>query len=88
MLVIATPETIEVRRMVQVARTLNPQIAVALRSHNAEEAALLASEGAGSVFVGEDALATAMVRHVEEVFAARPAAAQNASTSNDERRQT
>jgi CPA2 family monovalent cation:H+ antiporter-2 len=70
MLVIATPKTIEVRQMVETARALNPGIAVVLRSHNAEEAELLASEGAGRVFVGEEALATAMVRHVAEVVGA------------------
>ena len=73
MLVIATPETIEVRQMVQVARTLNPRIAVVLRSHNAEEADLLTSEGAGRVFVGEDTLATAMVGHVESMLEGRDA---------------
>ncbi|HEX2540706.1 MAG TPA: YbaL family putative K(+) efflux transporter [Caldimonas sp.] len=65
MLVIATPETIEVRQMVQTARTLNPSIEVAVRSHNSEEAALLEAEGTGRVFVGESELAAAMSRHVE-----------------------
>ena len=41
MLVIATPETLEVRQMVETARTLNPDIEVVVRSHNEEEAALL-----------------------------------------------
>ncbi len=66
LLVIATPETIDVRQMVQAARALNPQIAVALRSHNSEEAALLESEGTGRVFVGESELALAMSSHVIE----------------------
>jgi CPA2 family monovalent cation:H+ antiporter-2 len=64
MLVVATPETIEVRKMAEVARTLNPPIAVAVRSHNSEEAALLEAEHTARVFVGEDELATAMVAHV------------------------
>jgi len=71
MLVVATPETIEVRQMVRVARTLNPGIAVVLRSHNVEEADLLTSEGAGRVFVGEDTLATAMIRYVVSVVEGR-----------------
>jgi CPA2 family monovalent cation:H+ antiporter-2 len=66
MLVIATPETIEVRQMVQTARALNPSIEVAVRSHNSEEAALLEAEGTGRVFVGESELAAAMSRHVED----------------------
>jgi CPA2 family monovalent cation:H+ antiporter-2 len=69
MLVIATPETIEVRQMAQTARTLNPSIEIAVRSHNVEEAALLAAEGTGRVFVGENELAGAMARHVAETVA-------------------
>jgi CPA2 family monovalent cation:H+ antiporter-2 len=63
-LVIATPESILVRSMVQTARTLNPGIEVIVRSHNAQEAALLESDGAGTVFVGERELARAMAGFV------------------------
>jgi CPA2 family monovalent cation:H+ antiporter-2 len=66
-LVIATPETIHVRKMVGIARTLNPAIQIVVRSHNVEEAKLLESEGAGKVFVGESELASSMVRHVLEL---------------------
>ena len=66
-LVIATPETIHVRKMVDIARTLNPAIQIVVRSHNVEEAQLLESEGAGKVFVGESELASSMVRHVLEL---------------------
>ena len=44
MLVIATPQTVEVRQMVETARALNPDIEVAVRSHNDEEAQLLQRE--------------------------------------------
>ena len=60
-LVIATPETIQVRKMVETARTLNPEISVVVRSHNAEEAARLENDGSGTVFVGETELAKSMV---------------------------
>jgi len=60
-LVIATPETVQVRTMVETARTLNPSVEVIVRSHNAEEADLLERDGAGKVFVGEHELARAMV---------------------------
>lgn len=63
-LVIATPETVEVRRMVETARGLNPRIEVVVRSHNVEEAALLEKDGAGKVFVGERELAQSMVGFV------------------------
>jgi CPA2 family monovalent cation:H+ antiporter-2 len=64
MLVVATPQTLEVRQMVETARTLNPNVQVVVRSHNVEEAALLEREQAGKVFVGEQELARAMTQHV------------------------
>ena len=64
MLVIATPQALEVRQTVETARTLNPDIEVVVRSHNPDEAALLERERAGKVFVGERELASAMTRHV------------------------
>jgi CPA2 family monovalent cation:H+ antiporter-2 len=64
MLVIATPDTLSVRAMIQTARELNPGIEVAMRSHNEEEAQRLREDGAGHVFLGEAELAEAMVRHV------------------------
>jgi CPA2 family monovalent cation:H+ antiporter-2 len=63
-LVIATPDTVHVRSMVETARTLNPGIQVAVRSHNAEEAQLLEREGSGKVFIGERELANSMVGFV------------------------
>jgi monovalent cation:H+ antiporter-2, CPA2 family len=64
MLVIATPDTISVRRMAGIARTLNPAIEIALRTHSEEEATLLTKENVGMVFFGEHELAFAMTRHV------------------------
>jgi CPA2 family monovalent cation:H+ antiporter-2 len=64
MLVIATPQSIQVRRMVETARTLNPDIEVIVRSHNEQEAALLEREVRATVFVGESELARAMTAHV------------------------
>jgi CPA2 family monovalent cation:H+ antiporter-2 len=64
MLVIATPDTVSVRRMAQIARTLNPAIEIVLRTHNEEEAHLLTKENVGTVFFGEHELASAMTRHV------------------------
>ena len=64
MLVIATPQTLEVRQMIETARLLNPDIEVAVRSHNEQEALLLEREGAGKVFVGESELARSMTSYV------------------------
>ena len=66
MLVIATPDTFDVRRMIEIARALNPGIETVVRTHSDEEAALLRSENAGTVFVGEHELALGMTRHVLE----------------------
>jgi CPA2 family monovalent cation:H+ antiporter-2 len=64
MLVIATPDTFDVRQMIQTARTLNPDIETVVRTHNEEEADLLERDAAETVFLGEDELAKGMSRHV------------------------
>jgi CPA2 family monovalent cation:H+ antiporter-2 len=64
LLVIATPDTLKSRRMVRIARTLNPKIETLLRTHSDEEAALLQQENLGTVFMGEHELALAMTREV------------------------
>jgi monovalent cation:H+ antiporter-2, CPA2 family len=66
MLVIATPDTVSVRRMAEIARTLNPEIEILVRTHSEEEASLLTKDGVGKVFFGEHELASAMTRHVFE----------------------
>jgi monovalent cation:H+ antiporter-2, CPA2 family len=64
LLVIATPDTVRVRKIVEIARTLNPRIEVLIRTHSDEEAALLRQEKLGQVFMGEHELALAMTREV------------------------
>jgi monovalent cation:H+ antiporter-2, CPA2 family len=64
MLVIATPDPVKVRKMVDVARQLNPGVEIVLRTHTEEEADLLRQENAGKVFMGEHELALAMAGHV------------------------
>ncbi|WP_298826148.1 YbaL family putative K(+) efflux transporter [uncultured Piscinibacter sp.] len=63
LLVIAVPDSLGARRMIETARTLNPQVQVAVRSHNEDEARWLESEGGARVFVGEEELAQSMLRH-------------------------
>ena len=74
MLVVATPDTINLRQMVDIARTLNPGIEVVLRTHSEDESKLLRDEGLGKVFLGEEELARGMCDHVVQRFA-RPASA-------------
>jgi CPA2 family monovalent cation:H+ antiporter-2 len=64
MLVIATPDTIGVRRMASAARQLNPAIELVARSHSEEEARLLEQEQIGKVYRGERELALGMAGHV------------------------
>jgi len=66
MLVIATPNTLDVRQIIHTARTLNPDIETVVRGHNEEEAGLLEQESGGKVFLGEETLAAAMTEHVLE----------------------
>jgi CPA2 family monovalent cation:H+ antiporter-2 len=72
MLVIATPDTFHVRQMIQIARTLNPDIETVVRTHSEEDAALLRNENAGTVFLGEHELAMAMTRYVMDKITAMP----------------
>lgn len=69
MLVIALPDTLDVRQMAETARALNPKIEVIVRTHNEEESVLLQTEGIGLVFFGEEELARGMASHVLERFA-------------------
>jgi monovalent cation:H+ antiporter-2, CPA2 family len=71
MLVIATPNTMGVRRMIDIARTLNPAIMTVIRTHSDEEAALLEQENAGKVFLGERELASGITNYVLEQLAQR-----------------
>ena len=63
-LVVATPDALNVRQMIATARTLNPAVEIVIRSHNEAEARLLAQEEAATVFLGEQELAQAMARDV------------------------
>jgi CPA2 family monovalent cation:H+ antiporter-2 len=64
MLVITIPDAMDVRQMVEIARTLNPGIQVVLRTHNEEEAELLRKDGLGEVFISEHELARGMSEHI------------------------
>jgi CPA2 family monovalent cation:H+ antiporter-2 len=69
MLVIATPDTLDVRRMIEIARTVNPRIETVVRTHSEEEAVLLEKENAGKVFLGEHELAGSIIQHVLDRYA-------------------
>ncbi len=69
MLVVATPDPLIVRQMVDTARALNPSIEIVLRTHSEDESQILRRENIGTVFFGEEELAKGMSHHVLERFA-------------------
>jgi CPA2 family monovalent cation:H+ antiporter-2 len=75
MLVVATPESFRSRKIVEIARTLNPRIHIVVRSHSVEEAELMRREHGAEVFVGEVELARSMLRHVRAHAATAKSAA-------------
>ena len=70
-LVIAVPDTLRARRMIETARLLHPDVEVLVRTHSEEEATLLRKENAGTVFLGEQELALSMTRHLLEKISAK-----------------
>jgi len=64
MLVVTLPDVFDVRQIVEISRTLNPMLEVVLCTNSSDEAALLSSEGVGTVFMGESELARGMTEHV------------------------
>ena len=73
MLVIATPDPIDVRQIADIARTLNPSIEIVLRTGSEDESQLLRKDAIGTVFYGEEELAKGMTNHVLQRFAPQAA---------------
>ena len=71
MMIIAIPDAFHVRRMMEIARALNPEIQIVVRTHSEEEALLLRKETSATVFMGEHELALGMTSHVIERLAAK-----------------
>lgn len=69
MLVVATPDLINIHRMVENARRANPSIEIVLRTHSEEEMSFLQKEKMGTVFFGEEELARNITSHVMGRFA-------------------
>lgn len=73
MLVVATPDTIDVRNMVNTAKLLTPDIHIVLRTHNEAEFGLLRKEELGQVFLGEEELAKGMAQFILAQYGANKA---------------
>lgn len=70
-LVIALPDTVHVRRMVEIARTLNPSIAIVLRASSEEELDLFQKAKLGTPFLAEHELARGMTSHIVQQLEGR-----------------
>ena len=68
MLVVATPDTLNVRQIAEIARTLNPHIEIVLRTHSEDESQFLQKEKIGTVFFGEEELDKGMTNHILQRF--------------------
>ncbi len=71
LLAIAIPDAVRARRMVEIARALNPAIRVVARTHDDDEAALMRAEGIDDVLMGEEELARGMAAQVVARLAER-----------------
>ncbi len=67
LLVITTPAAIDLRPMIETARTLNPAIGIVVRAAGDDEARWLTDEAGAAAFVAEDTLAQAMLGRVLEL---------------------
>jgi CPA2 family monovalent cation:H+ antiporter-2 len=63
-LVIATKDSIDISKMVETARTLNPEVKIFIRARSSEEVELYTNEGWGKSFTPEDELATRLANEV------------------------
>lgn len=72
MLVVATPDTFDVRQMIQTARELNPGVELVVRTQNGDEGDFLEREAAEKVFLAEKELAKGMSQHVLQRYGKLP----------------
>jgi monovalent cation:H+ antiporter-2, CPA2 family len=67
-LVVATPDALEARQIVEYARRRNPHLDVVVRAHNWRERDFMLDREVGQVVMGELELALAMTRHTLHRF--------------------
>jgi CPA2 family monovalent cation:H+ antiporter-2 len=68
MLIIATPDAMNIRKMVEIAKQLKPDIEVVIRTHHEDEYQRLQKDLGEAVFFGEEELAKGMSAHVLQRF--------------------
>lgn len=80
MLVVATPDPLNLRQTADTARAINPDIEIVLRTHSEEESMMLRKEEVGAVFFGEEELAKGIAGHVLARFTPHSSGRVEAST--------
>jgi CPA2 family monovalent cation:H+ antiporter-2 len=68
MLIIATPDSMDIRKIVEIAKQLKPDIEVVIRTHHEDEYQRLQKEVGDTVFFGEEELAKGISAHVLKRF--------------------
>ncbi len=70
LLVVATPDALQARQIIEFARSQNPTIEIIVRTHSEEEQMFLESLGVRRVVMGEHALARVMAQDAIRLFRA------------------
>jgi monovalent cation:H+ antiporter-2, CPA2 family len=76
LLIVASPDGFQARRILELSRTANPHIETVVRTHSEEEFAYLQKQGVGLALMGERELARGMGEHVLRVLGVPPARAR------------
>jgi CPA2 family monovalent cation:H+ antiporter-2 len=76
LLIIASPDGFQARRILELARAVNPHIETVARTHSEEELAYLQKQGVGFVLMGERELARGMGEQVLQSLGVPPARAR------------
>jgi CPA2 family monovalent cation:H+ antiporter-2 len=76
LLIVASPDGFQARRILELARAANPHIETVVRTHSEEEFAYLKEQGVGLAVMGERELARGMGEHVLRVLGVPPARAR------------
>jgi CPA2 family monovalent cation:H+ antiporter-2 len=82
LIAVATPDSFQARRIVEVSRALNPTIDVVARTHSTAEIGALEALGAARVVMGERELARAMTEHTLRGLGVPPERARVAAGRN------
>jgi monovalent cation:H+ antiporter-2, CPA2 family len=68
LLVIATPDSLNIQHISDIARRLNPDIRLVMRTHSEDEMNFIRQEKLGTVFFGEEELAKGMIGHILDSY--------------------